>query len=251
MWLWLSRSLDSAQPGRRPISLSGCAGRLNTRSSVPRLVKGWPSLQGAGGTGACSLLGESPETVMGRRDFVLGTGSPALGTRVQRSKSPRGGYGHVCNVVTLVLRCPEAGHVTGGRPSSCAFPGASAPSSLAVEPGEEPAHAVVAVQKPRAGMLPPCVKSPLQVCVGLLASQTEFEDGALSSLHLPHLGRGPLQPPLWAARAPRLAHLCPCSLNVSQCRWRLLNLVREGRAVSRLCHGFWSAVWSFPGVEGD
>lgn len=99
VWFWFSRSLDSAQAGRRPISLSGCAGRLNTRSSVPRLVRGWPSLQGAWGTGACSLLGEGPETVMGRRDFVLETGSPTLGTRVQRSKSPRGamdtrGYGH-------------------------------------------------------------------------------------------------------------------------------------------------------------
>lgn len=223
---------------------------MNTRSSVPRLVKGWPSLQGAGGTGACSLLGESPETVMGRRDFVLGTGSPALGTRVQRSKSPRGGYGHVCNVVTLVLRCPEAGTSQRGTSQQLRFPRGIRPE-LAPCGAWRGACAVVAVQKPRAGMLPPCVKSPLQVCVGLSVSQTEFEDGALLSLHLPHLGRGPLQPPLWAARASRLAYLCPCSLNVSQCRWRLLNLVREGRAVSRLCHGFWSAVWSFLGVEGD
>lgn len=185
---------------------------------------------------------------MGRENFVLGTGSPALGPgyRGQRAHALR----------TRVQRgdvsaeVPRGGHHRhrGGRPSSCASPGASAPELAPVEPGEEPVPWWLC-RSPALGMLPPCVKSPLQVC-GLSVSQTEFEDGALLSLHLPAWG-APSSPLSGQPGASRLAYLCPCSLNVSQCRWRLLNLVREGRAVSRLCHGFWSAVWSFLGVEGD
>ena len=39
---------------------------------------------GAWWTGACSLLGEGPETAMGHRDFVSKISSPTLGTQVQR-----------------------------------------------------------------------------------------------------------------------------------------------------------------------
>lgn len=71
-----------------------------------------------------------------------------------------------------------AGGITGAELSHVLLPRARS-----LEPEEEHVHTMVSVGTLHQ-MLPPCVKSRLQLCMGLLASQAEFEDGALLSLHL-------------------------------------------------------------------
>lgn len=133
----------------------------------------------------------------------------------------------------LVLRCPEAGTSQRGTSQQLRFPRGIRPSSAPVEPGEEPAL-VVAVQKPRAGDASSLRKVTPAGVWGCQFLRLSLKTGPCCSC-TSSPGRGPSSPLSGQPGRPGLAYLCPCSLNVSQCRWRLLNLVREGRgAVSRL-----------------
>lgn len=170
-------------------------------------------LQGGRGQGLCSSLGKALRC-HGSRDFVLGTGSPALGTRVQRSKRAHAGLRTRGATDTRGLRprvqrgdvsaeVPRGGHATEGTPQL----GVRAPAELGSLWSLARACSWWLCRSPRAGTPPPCIKSPLQV--GLSASQTEFEDGAPVVSALPHPGRGPLQPPSGQPGRPGLAYLCP------------------------------------------
>lgn len=174
-----------------------------------------------------------------------------------RGRSPRGGYEPRLRTrrglrpratVTLVLRCPEAGTPQRGDVPAAVLPARPAPSSPPGSLARACARCGGCAEAPRRDASSLHKVTPAGVW-GCQLLRLNLKTGPCCLCTSLTWGLRPSSP----SGQPGLQTCLPLSL-LLECvpvSLRLLNLVREGRAVSRLCHGFWSAVGLFRVSKGD